>query len=157
MRFTILAMVLLSACVATGMDDGSSSGSGSAMGSGSGSGSGHHGSMLPADLVGKWTSSGGDAILSYDFSADGGIVYAGRLDTSYSCTFVYQLSYTGYVTLQGNMLTLTPVDGTAVTNECGTVTTAAYSKVEVDAYQIQNGTLYLQDQATGNVLTLTRN
>lgn len=73
-----------------------------------------------------------------------------------SCTYEVQTSYTGYVNLQGNLLTLTPVDGTQITSQCGSVTTSSFDKREVDAYEVQGASLYLQDQETGLVLTLSR-
>ena len=111
--------------------------------------------MLPADLVGTWQYVEADAALSYQFTADGGVVYAGDLVTSNGCTYETQTSYTGYVRLQGNVLTLTPVDGTQASNDCGQVSSSPFTQVEVDAYEIQNGVLYLQNQSTGVVLSLT--
>jgi hypothetical protein len=127
-------------------------------GGGSGGGGGHagSGSMLPAELVGTWTIAEGDAGISYQFTADGKIVYAGDLSTYTGCTYEVQTSYTGYVTMQGGLLTLTPVDGTQISSQCGSVTTSSFNQIEVDAYEVQGTTLYLQNQETGVVLTLSR-
>ncbi len=154
MRFTVLAIVL-GACVTTGNDP-TGGGGGGGGGGGSGGGGGGGGSMLPADLVGAWQDVEGDAAIRYEFTAQGGVVYASDLSTSDGCTYDTQTSYTGTVTLQGNVLTLTPSDGMQVSNDCGQVSTSPFTQVEVDAYQVQNGVLYLQNQSTGTVLMLPR-
>ncbi|HUJ60065.1 MAG TPA: hypothetical protein VLX92_16280 [Kofleriaceae bacterium] len=125
-----------------------------------GTGSGATGSPLPADLVGQWGTAGLSAAISYEFSADGQVVYAGKLDSSYSCTDTTEISYQGTVQLAGNVLTIQPTDGTVTDDYCGTVTTKPYTRSSTMAYQIGTGdqgpVLTLTDQATGDVLVLPR-
>jgi hypothetical protein len=153
----MFAVLMLGACATNGSDgSGSSGSSGDGSGSGSAGAHGAHGSMLPAELVGAWQIDDGDAAIRYEFTAQGGVVYASELDTSYGCTYTTKTSFQGSVKLDGNILTITPSDGTQVSDDCGEQTSSPYSKVDVEAYEIQNGTLYMQNQDTGVVLTLTR-
>jgi hypothetical protein len=182
MRFTVLAMVLTmaAACATDGVQDkggnggggssgggvgsGGGSGSGGGVGGGSGGGSGGggsggggggapHGSPLPPELVGQWASTSGGAVIFYEFSADGQVLYAGVLEvTAGNCTTRSDITYTGM---------LQPLEGTNKFSFCGgTPTESAFTQSETDTFQVgtdaQGPVLQLTDVSTGITLTFHR-
>jgi hypothetical protein len=146
-------MMLFGACAVdpTGTGDDTFVGGGGVSGD-----MGGGGSMLPAELVGTWQSIESDAAISYQFTADGEVVYAGDLETNLGCPYQTETEYEGTVTLSGTTITLTPVQGEQDTDDCGATTQQPFTKVEVDAYEVQSATLLLHNQATGVTLTLSK-
>jgi hypothetical protein len=149
MRFAMAMMFVLSACMGSNQPSkqpGGHGGSGSGGSAGSGSDSGGGGS-LPAELVGSWISL--DQESTYEFDADGFAVFAGAFSIGTDgCTSGVAISYEGDASLDGDVLTIVPTDGTRSVETCGDTTTTAFTDT-------QTMTVGLTTDAQGPLLSLT--